>query len=65
MDVKSKASTTKPELTNYACDKEALYYGLNQIIDLQNQGTTSVFILMLFDQGSMFRTSTMQSSPDN
>jgi hypothetical protein len=27
-DVKSKASTTKPEFTNYVCDKEALdYYG--------------------------------------
>jgi hypothetical protein len=43
MDVKSKASTAKPEFTNDVCNKEALYYyGLNQIVDLfQNQEATS------------------------
>jgi hypothetical protein len=42
LDVKSKASTAKPEFTNYVCDKEALgYYGVNQIIDFfQNQEAT-------------------------
>jgi hypothetical protein len=43
LDVKSKASTAKPEFTHYVCDKEALdYYGVNQIIDLfQNQEAIS------------------------
>jgi hypothetical protein len=43
LDIKSKASTAKPEFANYICDKEALdYYGVNQIIDLfQNHEATS------------------------
>jgi hypothetical protein len=42
IDVKRKVTTSKPEFTNYVCDKEALdYYEVNQIIDLlQNQEAT-------------------------
>jgi hypothetical protein len=40
---KSKASTPKPDFTNYVCDKEALdYYEVNQIIDLLSKPGSNI-----------------------